>query len=264
MQKNKKTLDSLNPHRIRLDVGGTHYTTTLKTLTNVPYTTLERMFTGRIPIDICQDDERVFIDRDGSHFHHILAFLRDPENYKVKVKDRATREEVRIEAEYYGLEQHMFKKEENPVPDFLGWLDNKTIKIPTYSSQYSGFPCTNVLDPVQTYWLSSNGLTTDQWMVFEFPTKVYINKIMMQVSNFECTCKDWDVQVSDDDEQKNWTVVKKFQTLCGNNNTGEQFFDGFEVWTKYLKLFYYNHWGLGGGSYILVTNLKFFGAAIDD
>jgi len=42
------------------------------------------------------------------------------------------------------------------------------------------------------------------------------------------------------------------------------FFEGFEVWTKYLKLFFTNNWGSGGGSYILVTDLKFFGGAIDE
>jgi len=158
----------------------------------------------------------------------------------------------------------MFTKEANPVPDNLNWLDNKTSKIPKYSSTYSGFPVTNILDPSQTYWLSASGQTTNQWMIFEFPTKVYINKIMMKVSSFECTCKDWTVQVSEDEDQTNWSVVKQFQTQCGNQNQGEQFFEGFEVWTKYLKLFYINNWGPGGGSYILVTDLKFFGAPIED
>jgi len=156
------------------------------------------------------------------------------------------------------------QKDPNPIPDVLDWIDNKTIRIPKFSSEYSGFPVTNVLDPNQTYWLSANGIVTDQWMIFEFPTKVYINKIMMKVSSFECTVKDWSVQVSDDDEQVNWETVKQFQSQCGNNNTGEQFFEGFEVWTKYLKLFYANNWGPGGGTYILITDLKFYGAPIDD
>jgi len=101
-------------------------------------------------------------------------------------------------------------------------------------------------------------------MVFEFPQKVYINKIMMKVGTFECTAKDWMVQVSQEDDQVTWETVKQFQSVVGNTNSGEQFFEGFEVWTKYLKLFFQNNWGSGGGSYILITDLKFFGAAIDE
>jgi len=253
----------VNPNRVLLDVGGVHFSTTTNTLTAVPDSMLGRMFSGKYPVKVCEDG-RVFIDRDGTHFHYILSFLRDPANYKFKTQDKAVKDEVQAEAQYYGLEERMFTKEDNPVPDNLNWLDNKTIKIPKFSSTYSGFPVTNVLDPSQTYWLSASGQTTNQWMIFEFPTKVFINKIMMKVSSFECTCKDWQVQVSEEDDQTNWSVIKQFQTQCGNQNQGEQFFDGFEVWTKYLKLFYINNWGPGGGSYILVTDLKFFGAPIED
>jgi len=254
----------VNPNQVLLDIGGTHFTTTVNTLTSIPDSMLGRMFSGRHPIKVCDEDGRVFIDRDGIHFHYILTFLRDPANVKIKIRDKALREEVQGEASFYGLKDVMFPKEENPIPDHLDWIDNKTIKIPSYSSQLSGFPCTNVLDPSQTYWLSQSPQITNQWMIFEFPQKVYINKIMMKVSNFECTCKDWLVQVSEDDEQVNWETIKQFQSQSGYNNTGDQFFEGFEVWTKFLKLFYNNNWGPGGGDYILITDLKFYGGAIDD
>jgi hypothetical protein len=254
----------INPNRVLLDVGGVHFSTTTSTLTSVPDSMLGRMFSGKYPVKVCSEDGRVFIDRDGTHFHYLLSFLRDPANYKFKTHDKAVRDEVQEEAKYYGLEELMFTVEANAVPENLNWLDNKTIKIPKFSSTYSGFPVTNVLDPSQTYWLSESGKTTNQWMLFEFPTKVFVNKIMMKVSSFECTCKDWQVQVSEDEDQTNWSVVKQFQTQCGNQNQGEQMFDGFEVWSKFIRLFYINNWGPGGGSYILVTDLKFFGAPIED
>jgi len=252
-----------DPNHVLLDVGGNHFTTTVTTLTSFPDSTLGRMFGNRLPVHVCEDG-RVFIDRDGTHFHYILSFLRDSQNYKLKIKDKSTKDELTAEARFYGLEEAMFQTDTNPIPDTLDWLNNSTIRIPKFSSEYGGFPCTNVLNPSQTYWLSQNGLTTDQFMVFEFPTKVYINKIMMKVSTFECTCKDWNVQVSEEDDQVNWEVIKTFQTQSGNTNSNEQFFEGFEVWTKYLKLFYFNNWGPGGGSYILITDLKFYGAPIDE
>jgi len=42
------------------------------------------------------------------------------------------------------------------------------------------------------------------------------------------------------------------------------FFEEFEVRAKYIKLFFKNNWGSGGGSYILVTNIKFFGGELED
>jgi len=248
------------------DVGGTFVATTTDTLTRVPDAMLGRMFSGRFPIRV-NDDGRVFIDRDGEHFHYILDFLRDPENNNVKkvIKDKVIFEEVKIECDYYGLAEAMFGvKNDFVVPDNLDWLNNKNIKVQSFSSQLSGFPCTNTLDPVATYWLSESGQTTNQWIVFEFPTKVFVNKIMMKNDSFECTAKDWSVQVSDDDDLKNWNTIKDFQAKCGNTSTGDQIFEDFEVRAKYIKLFFKNNWGPGGGSYILVTNIKFFGGVIDD
>jgi hypothetical protein len=253
----------LSTNRIQLDVGGTLFSTTMDTLTSVPDSMLGRMFSGRFPLRVNEDDGRIFIDRDGTHFHLILNFLRDPENNVVRI-DKSLLEEFKVECHYYGLMDAMFKKDDFLVPDKLDWLDNKTIRIQSFSSQLGGHPCTNILDPNMTYWLSESPHVTDQWMVYEFPKKVYVNKIMMKVDNYECSVKDWNVQVSDDDDLSNWNTVKEFQARCGNQTTSDQFFEDFEVRAKYIKLFFKNNWGLGGGSYILITNIKFFGGEIED
>jgi len=253
----------LKSSRVLLDIGGSLFSTTTETLTKIPDSMIARMFSGRFPIHV-NDDGRIFIDRDGSHFEYVLNFLRDPERNSPKIKDKSTLEELKIECEYYGLVDVMFGKQDFSIPENLDWLNNKNIKIQGFSSQLSGLPCTNTLEPSQTYWLSESGQTTNQWIVYEFPTKVFVNKIMMQVDNYECTAKDWNVQVSDDDDLTTWNVVKEFQARCGNQTTSDQFFDDFEVRAKYIKLFFKNNWGPGGGSYILVTNVKFFGGQIED
>ena len=62
--------------RVKLNVGGSRFETTLSTLTRHPDSMLAVMFSGRheVPQD---DDGYVFIDRDGAHFRTILNFLRD-------------------------------------------------------------------------------------------------------------------------------------------------------------------------------------------
>jgi len=245
--------------RVRLDVGGQHYSTTIETLTAVPDSVLGRMFSGRFPIELVEG--RVFIDRDGTHFRHILNFLRDPVNWKFNHKDKQILDEMRTEARYYGLEDPMFKKN-NRQPPRQGWLDGK-VRVNGFSSQYNATPATNILDPQKTYWLSDSGQIEDQWVTFEFDKEVYVSKIGLKVDNFECTVKDWVVQISEGDDKISWVDISSFQAKCGKECTTEQLFDRFEVRAKYIRLFFKNNWGPGGGQYILVTNVRFFGAELD-
>jgi len=254
----------LPPGRIKLDVGGFKFSTSKETLLRFPDTLLSKMFSGRHHVKV-NDDGRIFIDRDGTYFGIILNFMREPEKYKIKIKDRTVLEELKDELAFYGLTTAWFGNVDLSVPDPLDWLDNTKIRIQSFSSQYSGFPTTNTLNPSMTYWLSESGQITNQWIVYEFPTRVYINKIMIKVDNFECTVKDWVVQVTDnDDPSGEWNNVKEFQAQCGNRTTSDQFFEDFEVRAKYVRLYFKNNWGPSGGDYILITNVKFFGGSLED
>jgi len=249
--------------RVKLDVGGHHFSTTLDTLTRVPDSNIGRMFSGRFPVQV-NEDGRIFIDRDGTYFQYILNYLRDPEGGMVKLKEKEQMDELKIEIEYFGLTQAVYGNVDLTIPDALDWIDNNKIKVHSFSSQLSGFPATNTLNPSVTYWLSDN-IITDQWIVYEFPSKAFVNKIMIKVDSFECTAKDWMVQVTDDDEPTSeWNTVKEFQAKSGHDTTGEQFFEEFEVRAKYMRLFFKNNWGPGGGTYILVTLVKFFGGLLED
>jgi len=256
---------SVSPHkldkdRILLDVGGQFFSTTLVTLTTVPGSLLGGMFSGRFPIQFSKDG-RVFIDRDGQHFRHILNFLRDPENWRFTHKDRSMLDELKVEARFYGLEDPMFKKN-NRVPSKQSWLDGK-VKVHSFSSQFTSAPATNVLDTTKTYWLSEKGKIENEWIVFEFDRDVFVSKIGIKVDNFECSVKDWTIQVSENDDLENWKDLKTFEAKCGRECLTEQVFDGFQVRTKILRLFFHNNWGPGGGNYILVKDVRFFGAELD-
>jgi hypothetical protein len=257
--------DKIPSGRILLDVGGCHFSTTLETLTSVPDSYLERMFSGRFPIKVNEEDGRIFIDRDGTHFNIILTFLRDPQNTKIKIKDRMVLEEFKVEAEFYGLTKAIFGDVDLSIPDPLDWIDNNKIKVHSFSSQLSGFPASNTLNPSVTYWLSESGNITNQWIVYEFPSLSYINKIMIKVDYFECTAKDWMIQTTDDDDPSGeWNTIKEFQARSGYDTTSEQYFEGFEIRAKYVRLYFKNNWGPGGGSYILITLIKFFGGSLED
>jgi len=151
------------------------------------------------------------------------------------------------------------------IPDKLDWLDEKKIVLKEFSSEHSdSYRANNVLDYTRTYWLSTPGLTTDQWLVFDFVKEAFITKISVKVDNYECSVKDFQLQYCEGDDCKSWVTMKDFQAKCGNQNTSEQFFEGFEFRGRYMRMFCKNNWGPGGGNFILITNIKFYGALIED
>jgi len=158
----------------------------------------------------------------------------------------------------YGQPQPQYGQ---PQPQFGNWIQNSTIRIHSFSSQHQDttFAATNLLDPTKTYWLSEPGYTTNQWIVFDFQKQVTVNKIMVQVDNWECTVKDFNIEVSNNDDLYSWRCVRSFTAQVGTTNQGEQVFEGFEARGRYIRLFCKNNWGPGGGNYILIKNFKFFG-----
>jgi hypothetical protein len=89
--------------KILLDVGGHKFTTSRQTLVSVPDTYLASLFSGRY--ELTPDDKGAyFIDRDGTHFRHILNHLRDSGSVKLSSGVvAAAREELAVEASFYGL-----------------------------------------------------------------------------------------------------------------------------------------------------------------
>ena len=94
-------------NRIKLDVGGSRYTTSLTTLTTFPESMIGVMFSGRHELQL-DEDGYYFIDRDGTHFGHILNFLRGPDEFIINISDEDAKKELKREATYYGLYDEIF------------------------------------------------------------------------------------------------------------------------------------------------------------
>ena len=96
------TFDNL----IHLNVGGYKFDTTVATMTRFPDSMLGAMFSGRhqLPQD---KDGYYFIDQDGTHFRHIINFLRNPDGFVVTIKGEELAE-LRSQAAYYLLVEKMF------------------------------------------------------------------------------------------------------------------------------------------------------------
>jgi hypothetical protein len=72
MQKHKEAQDG----RVKLNIGGYQFETSVQTLRRVPHTFFDAYFSGRYAQDVCNDGS-IFVDRCGEHFGHILEYMRD-------------------------------------------------------------------------------------------------------------------------------------------------------------------------------------------
>jgi len=100
---------------VKLNVGGKKFATSLSTLTKYKDSFLYAMFSGKYSLTK-DDKDHVFIDRDGSLFEYILAFIRDYPEWELPAADGALYRRLKREFEYFGLpfeeeqEQETFTK----------------------------------------------------------------------------------------------------------------------------------------------------------
>ena len=104
---------------VTIQVGDNTFTTSLPTLTRYPKSRLGNMFSGRHAL-LKDKHGAYFIDRDGTHFREILNFLRSPSESSVEsIEKRHTPgalDELKVEADFYGLKDVMFPKTSNNEP----------------------------------------------------------------------------------------------------------------------------------------------------
>lgn len=96
--------NNITASKAELNVGGVRYTTSIPTLVKGKGSTLQIMFSGQHALKP-DSDGSYFIDRDGTHFRHILNFLRDgPASVQhLPQGDLRLLSELRTEAEHYQL-----------------------------------------------------------------------------------------------------------------------------------------------------------------
>ncbi|KAJ3048586.1 hypothetical protein HK097_010401 [Rhizophlyctis rosea] len=83
---------------VTLCVGGQKFTTTLATLRTVPDSGIAKL----VEMKLDGGESEVFVDRDGTHFRHILNLLRGVDTI-ASIEDSATLEELSLDSHYYEL-----------------------------------------------------------------------------------------------------------------------------------------------------------------
>ena len=100
--------------KIKLDVGGHIFATTIATLTRFPDSMLGTVFSGHALTT--EEAGTFFFDRDGTLFRYILNYLRSPDSWDNSDFHGRQLTELMNEAEYYGLKDLMFPPTPPPPP----------------------------------------------------------------------------------------------------------------------------------------------------
>lgn len=96
-------LHTIQESKIKLDIGGQIFSTSMQTLRRDEESMLAAMFSGRFELKK-EADGSYFIDRDGTYFRYILNFLRDGcIEAGTLPNDRVMIKELLREAKYYQL-----------------------------------------------------------------------------------------------------------------------------------------------------------------
>lgn len=101
MKKQMETVVTFSSNIVKLNVGGTVYMTTRSTLTSIPNTIFEGMFSGKFLVKP-EEDGTYFLDRDGTHYRYIINYLRD-RDHELLPSDHVTLQELIPEASFLGL-----------------------------------------------------------------------------------------------------------------------------------------------------------------
>lgn len=88
--------------KVKLDIGGRRFTTSRATLKTERHSLLAAMLSGRYDLIPDPQDGSYFIDRDGQQFHHILNYMRGPDNFECPT-DKTVLEVLKEDAVHYRL-----------------------------------------------------------------------------------------------------------------------------------------------------------------
>ena len=101
--KEMEAIHKIQETKMKLDIGGHTYSTSIHTLRHDPDSMLAHMFSGRHDLKR-EPDGSYFIDRDGIHFRYILNFLRDGYvDSGTLPSDPVLHKELLRESKYYQL-----------------------------------------------------------------------------------------------------------------------------------------------------------------
>ena len=102
--------NNINSPVLTLDVGGTASIKATKALlTSIPGSLLERTFSGYHQHTVIKD--KIFMDRDGPSFTHLINYLRLKRNYVPTFKNKNEEQLFLKELNFWGISPGQYEKD---------------------------------------------------------------------------------------------------------------------------------------------------------
>ncbi|XP_062522009.1 uncharacterized protein LOC134196804 [Corticium candelabrum] len=179
---------------VKLNVGGHKFTTTLTTLKSQPDSMLAVMFSGRHQL-ATDEDGAYFIDRDGTHYRHILNYLRDDTNLEVTLpQTKREQTELLKEAQYCQLNKLETRIRMMMCPRVTQEQLNECFTTNSYQYGYSSTGSDLGKQTVRTNNRAMiynehdlSGLDFSKTL-FHYPGGSSFKRSFLQQANFSCCC----------------------------------------------------------------------------
>eukprot|EP01091_Cochliopodium_minus_P014506 TRINITY_DN4936_c0_g1_i1.p1 TRINITY_DN4936_c0_g1~~TRINITY_DN4936_c0_g1_i1.p1 ORF type:complete len:221 (-),score=78.33 TRINITY_DN4936_c0_g1_i1:39-701(-) len=137
-----------------------------------------------------------------------------------------------------------------------------TVSLKGFSSEYSGCNASKTITNTSPsdYWLSESGKVTNEWISYDFGKKTKVTKIaLMSSSSFDINPKNITVQIPKDKDGNEWKDVAKLVMENAMQSANQwQVFTGFTINSQLVRLFFHDRHGTSGGSYFLVSAVRFY------
>jgi len=131
------------------------------------------------------------------------------------------------------------------------------LSVKDQSTKHGGFLATRTLESNDEDWLTE-GEPARQWIVYQFASEAIICKFGIRLSSYECTPKNTSLEIRDSVSGE-WKSISDFTVQSGLITQAWQYFAIPYAKVKEIRLFCHDRHGPGGGNFILITELAFFG-----
>ncbi len=133
---------------------------------------------------------------------------------------------------------------------------NKEVSIIKNSSIYSTYSIDILLGKSSTAEYTLFDKSNNHFLIVDLSKKYYLNSIRIQVTNHDCSLKNFVVYIKERDDDENWIKVNDFIRTRENQNDQYQSFD-IGYYCKQIKFLFVDTWGITSGNYILIKRIDF-------
>ena len=147
-------------------------------------------------------------------------------------------------------------KEFNNIPTNYKYI-NKEVSVINHSNIHEGYIVDILLGKSTKYGYTLFKESRNHFLIVDLNKKYYLKSIRIQVSQNDCTLKNFVVYVKEtNNEKENWIKIKEFIRKRENQDNQYETFN-IEHFCRQVKFDFIDTWGTSDGNFILIKKIDF-------